>query len=63
MLKIEDSKHYTTSKWKEHDNYTCTQCQFATIDLNKMQAHWDLTARHKHIWAKPKESKEGVSNG
>lgn len=35
---------WTTSKWHDHDNFTCDLCPFATLDLDLIAAH--VRVRH-----------------
>lgn len=39
-----ESPRWKVGKWKNHDNYTCTRCAFATLDRGEMVRH----ANDKH---------------
>lgn len=34
--------HVTMSKWREHDNYECNYCPYATLDEEAMLRHLQL---------------------
>lgn len=44
------ARGYTVGKWREHDNFECLKCEYATLWEAKMQEHIDFGM---HEWSKP----------
>lgn len=49
---------YRITKWHEHNNFECAQCQFATLWLERMQKH---QLKGRHPWAYPSDKPVGLS--
>lgn len=47
---LKEGADYKVSKWREHDNFECTKCVYATIYWFKMEEHYELEEVHGHIW-------------
>lgn len=41
---------YTVNKWAGHDNFNCIDCQFSSLDEDKMKEH---VAAGRHVAAHP----------
>jgi len=65
MAQIVEGEHYTVTQWRarnadstpsedtSHPNMECTKCDYKTLFPEKMQKHWDMEARHRHVWKGP----------
>lgn len=47
---LDQQRGYRVGKWRQHDNFECIYCQFATLWIERMHKH-QLEGRHE--WAYP----------
>lgn len=48
---LAEGEDYKVTKWREHDNFECTHCDYSTIFWFKMEEHYQLEDVHNHVWS------------